>query len=145
MKAIRRLHDHLFFAGVAEAFAVIALLTAVLVFFTQSLGYPSPELCYSIAGVGIAILLGYVVESVWMVSRAKRRTWHENWLGLVCGFGLGGLLGIATALVVAAHREGRHGNLLDDLGIWWSISSLAMLGILVTLHPFIADRWSRAA
>jgi len=140
------MHDrrqHLLWAGIAEAFATIAVLTVVSTYAAQPLGYPSPQLCYSIAGTGVAILLGYVVESVWMVGRAKRRSWHENWLGSVCGLGLAGLLGVALAVVVAAHREGGHGNLLDDLGLWWSAVSLVFLGVLVTLHPFVVDRWTR--
>lgn len=99
----------------------------------------------SIAGAGIAILLGYVIEAVWMVNRAERKEWHENWLGFVCGLGLGGLLGVTAALAVAAHREGGHGSVVDHVGLWWSVSSIGLLGILVTLHPLVVDRWTRNA
>ncbi|MEX2447647.1 MAG: hypothetical protein WD404_02760 [Solirubrobacterales bacterium] len=129
--------------GVIEAFALIALLTVCCAHFARSLDYASPELCYSLAGIGMAILLGYVVESVWMVNRAKRNDFHEYWLGNICGAGLAGLTGVASAVLVAAHREGGGGSLLDDLGIWWSAWSLGLLGVLVTLHPLVVDRWSR--
>jgi hypothetical protein len=138
LKIIRR---HLLWAGLIEALATIVVLTSAGAYAAQSFAYPSPEFCYSLAGIGVAILLGYVVESVWMVSRAKRKRWHENWLGNVCGIGLAGFFGVAAALLAAAHREGGHGNLLDDLCIWWSVSSLGLLGMLVVLHPFIVDRW----
>jgi hypothetical protein len=126
-----------------QSLGTIALLTVVGAFVGSGMGYPPPELLYSIAGAGVALLLGYVIEAVWMVGRAERKEWHESWLGFVYGVGLAGFIGIAAALLVAAHRAARHGNLLDDLGLWWSVSSLGFLGLLVTLHPLIVDRWTR--
>lgn len=75
-----------------------------------------------------------------MVQQAKRKKWHENWLGFVCGLGLGGLSGIVSALATAAHLESGAGCFLDDIGLWWAVVSIGMLGILVVLHPLITDR-----
>jgi hypothetical protein len=137
----QRIEEHPLWVGVAQAFLSVLALMAVGAFVARPLGYPSAELCYALAGIGVAILLGYVIEAVWMVGLAKRDKGHENWLGFVCGLGLAGLLGIALALAVAAHRERGHGNLFDDIGAWWAISSLGLLGLLVVLHPFFVDRW----
>lgn len=129
--------------GIAEALGVVAALTAIATSVAQPLAYPSPELSRSVAEIGVALLLGYVVEAVWMVSRAERKDFHENWLGFVSGIGVAGLAGIALALLVAAHREVGQGSLLDDLGLWWSVVSLGLLGVVVTLHPLVVDRWIR--
>lgn len=137
------MRPHLLWAGIAEALGTVGVLTVVAVYVVRGLAYPTPDTMRSIAAAGVAILLGYVVEAVWMVNRAQRKSWHENWLGNVCGAGLAGLLGIAAALSVAAHRESGGGGLLDDLGLWWSVSAIGLLGMLVTLHPFVADRWIR--
>lgn len=133
---------HQLWIGFAQAFGALAFLAAILAWAAGPLGYASPETLRSMAGVGVALLLGYVLEAVWLVNRAERHQ-HENWLGNVCGIGFSGLLGVAVALATAAHLEAGHRNLLDDLGLWWSVSSLGMLGILVTLHPFITDRENR--
>jgi hypothetical protein len=135
------MRPHLLWFGMVQALGSIAVLAAIGAFVGRDMAYPPPELLYSIASAGVAILLGYVVEAVWMVNRAERKEWHESWLGFVCGVGLAGLMGIATALLVAAHREAHHGSLADDFGLWWSVASLGCLGILVTLHPLVVDRW----
>jgi hypothetical protein len=130
-------------SGLAEALGAVAALMLISAFAAQPLAYPSPELMRSIAEIGVALLLGYIVEAVWMVNRAERKDFHENWLGFVSGIGLAGLTGIAMALLVAAHREAGHGNLLDDLGLWWVVASMGLLGILVTLQPLVVDRWTQ--
>jgi hypothetical protein len=134
---------HLLWVGFAEAIATIALLTAIWTSVGKDFDYPSPETLRSIANVGVALLLAYVLEAVWMVNRAERKEWHENWLGTICGTGFGGLLGIGIALATAAHLESGHKNLLDDLGLWWSVVSLSLLGVMVTLQPLMTDRVRR--
>ncbi len=129
--------------GLAQALAAIAALTAAFAFISRGLGYPSAETLRSIAGIGVAFVLGYVLEAVWLVNRAEYRERHEEWLGFVCGVGVAGLLGIVAALAAAAHLEAGHRNLLDDLGLWWAVSSLGMLGLLVALQPFLTDRENR--
>lgn len=132
---------HQLWIGFAQAFGLLAFLTAALAWAAGPLGYASPETLRSMAGVGVALLLGYVLEMVWLVNRAERKDQQdENWLGVATGIGFCGLLGIAVALATSAHLEAGHGNLLDDLGLWWSVSSMGILGILVTLQPFITDR-----
>lgn len=134
---------HQLWIGFAQAFGALALMAVVLAWAAAGpLGYASSETLRSMAGVGVALLLGYVLEEVWLVNRAERKDQHqhENWLGFVSGVGFGGLLGIAVALATSAHLEAGHRNLLDDLGLWWSVSSLGTLGILVTSQPFITDR-----
>ena len=97
----------------------------------------------SIAEIGVAILLGYVVETVWMTTRLERQgEERENWLGSMAGLALSGLLGIVVALLVAEHRAAGHSNFLDIFGLWWATSSLGLLGVMLTLQPVIVDRWS---
>jgi hypothetical protein len=126
--------------GLVEALAVVAVPTVVFLWIGRAMGYPSPALLRSLAEIGVALLLAYTVEAVWLVNRAERKDWHENWLGAISGVGVAGLLGIAVALAAAAHREAGHGNLLDDIGLWWSVSAVGVLGIFVVLHPFAVDR-----
>jgi hypothetical protein len=52
-----------------------------------------------------------------------------------------GLIGIAAALLSAEHRAAGHGNLLDDLGMWWSAFSLGFLGLMVALQPLVTHNW----
>jgi hypothetical protein len=130
--------------GFIEALATVALLVAVLSAVASGLGYASAELLRSLAEVGVALLLAYIVEAVWLVNGARREAWHENWLGFISGIGFSGLLGIAAALATAAHREAGHGNFIDDIGLWWAVCSLMLLGVLVTSQPFMVDRAARS-
>jgi hypothetical protein len=123
-----------------EAFLTLAGLTGLGLAAASRLAPPTAALLRSIAEVGVALLLGYVVEAVWLVNKAERKLWHENWLGFVCGLGLGGLSGIAVALATASHREAGNGNFLDEAGLWWAIASIGVLGILVVLQPLLVDR-----
>ncbi len=129
-----------FWKGIGEILGVVALMVAVYTFAFRGLGYPAPDLMYTIAQVGVTILFGFIVEAVWLVSVVDHDDDHENWLGTTCGFGIAGLVGVAFALAVGGHRAAGHGNLLDDLGLWWSVTSLSMLGGLVIVRPLLADR-----
>lgn len=130
--------------GLLEVPLVVSGLAALLAFAVPGIAYPSPELLRSMAEIGVAILLGYVIEVVWMTVRLEREDDdRESWLGSMVGLGLCGLAGIVVALLIAEHRAAGHANLLDKYGLWWATVSLAMLGILVTLQPLIVDRWSK--
>jgi high-affinity Fe2+/Pb2+ permease len=119
----------------------IAFLTAIGTYALWFVAYPSPELLRAMAGVGASFFLAYVIETTWMVSRAPPDDSRGDWLGFVTGLAVAGLIGIAAALLSAEHRAAGHGNLLDDLGMWWSVFSLGFLGLMVALQPHITHTW----
>lgn len=133
-----------FYIGVVGWLLLITTLAACLVFLFPGFAPPSAELMRSLAQVGTALLLGFVIEATWMSARIEHEDDdREKWLGLTTGIGLSGLIGIAVALLVAEHRVAGHNNALDDLGLWWSISSMAILGVFITLQPLIVSRWTQ--
>lgn len=100
----------------------------------------NPGLMYAIAQVGIAIVFAFIVEAVWLIERADRDDDdHRDWLGVTCGMGVAGLIGVVTALAVGGHGAAGHTNFLDSWGFWWSALSLSMLGGAVVVRPLLAD------
>jgi hypothetical protein len=106
--------------------------------FSPSMAYPSPILMREIAGIGATILLGYVIEAVWLAQGLARDHEYEFLLGALTGLAVAGLIGVGAALLVAEHRAAHHGNLLDDIGLWWSVYSIGFLGAMVTIQPLMA-------
>lgn len=139
---MRRLNP--LYIGFAQILVVIPFLAAMLAVLLSSMPAPSAESMRSVAGIGVALLLGYVIEAVWMVGRLERTDDdREDWLGGTAGFALCGLVAIAVALLVAAHRDAGHSNYLDSLGLWFVAISLGILGIFVSLQPLIVEQWTR--
>ena len=134
------------YVGFVQIVIVIPFLAALLAFLLSGVPAPSPESMRSVAGIGVALLLGYVIEAVWMVGRLERTgDDREDWLGGAVGLALCGLVAIAVALLIAAHRDAGHSNYLDAFGLWFVAISLGMLGIFVSLQPLIVERWTRQA
>jgi hypothetical protein len=123
---------------------MVTFLALLLSYLCRALAYPSPELMRSTAEIGVTILLGWIVEAVWMTTQLQRQgeDEREDWLGGMAGLGLSGFLAVVVALLVSEHRTAGHANFLDALGLWWSVIALGALGIMVTLHPVIVDRWT---
>jgi hypothetical protein len=125
--------------AILKTLGVVALPTLCLAWGFRA-AYPGPDFMYTLAQVGIAIVFAFVVEAVWMVERVDpHEADHRDWLGTACGFAIAGLLGVAFALAVGAHRDAGHANLLDAAGLWWSIVSLVLLGGLVVIQPLLVD------
>jgi hypothetical protein len=104
--------------------------------------HPTPALLRDIANIGVVLVLGYVVEAVWLVPRMARQAEdYEELLGVLTGMALAGLVGILVAVLVSAHLAAGHANLLDDLGLAWSAASLIVLGGMVGLQPLLVDIW----
>jgi hypothetical protein len=71
----------------------VPALATLLAFSSADFAYPSPALLHSMAEIGIAILLGYVIEVVWMTTRLERKDGdRERWLEATVGLGLSGLI-----------------------------------------------------
>jgi hypothetical protein len=101
-----------FYRGLTQWSAIVTSLALLLAYVARHFAYPSPDLMRSIGEVGAT-----------------------------AGFGIGGLMGIVAALLVAEHRAAGHHNFLDTFGLWWSAIALVSLGGYVAMHPVIVDRW----
>lgn len=134
--------------GFASAFGGILALAALLTFCAQQLDQlnspPQPDLLWALASVGVGLLIAYSVALTAAekeLGKTGTREQHESWLGFVGGCGVCGLVGIATALVAACHLDAGHANLMDSIWLWWSISSIGMLGIVVAVLPIMSYEW----
>jgi len=131
------------YTGFLQPLTFVPLMAALLSYLLRDFPPPSAESMYAVAGVGITIVLGYVIEVVWMVGRLQRvGAEREDWIGGMVGLGACGLGGVVVALLVAAHREAGHSNRLDSFGLWYVVVSLGLLGIMVSLQPLIVERWT---
>jgi hypothetical protein len=103
---------------------------------------PSADLLSGLASLGTGLLLAYIVEISWLTSRMRRLSDYERRLGAFVGVGASGLLGVVVALLLAAHREAGHSNLLDSVGVSWVAVSLTFLGVVVIIQPLLIHEWS---
>jgi len=101
----------------------------------------SPELLQNIALIGATLVLGYIVEAVWLVPRVEIGDEHEEWLGFITGAGMAGFMGVIFALLAAEYRAAGHEGLIGDLGLAWAAVSLIILGGTLVLQPLLADRY----
>jgi hypothetical protein len=96
------------------------------------------------AGVGFLIAFSVAISAVGRRLAEKNSSRdHSNWLGFTVGCGSCGLLGIAIAFAVSAHREAGQAGLQDTIGLCWAASSIGMLGIVITALPSISYSWDR--
>lgn len=132
--------------GIEEWLLILAIPAVVLgVVWGFFLPLPSPTTLRDIANLGIVIVLGYVVEAAWLATRVVEDDDDKDELGLLLGMGIGGLVGVIIAVLLAAHREAGHGNWLDALGLGWSIASLLALGAMVILQPMLTHIWGKTS
>jgi hypothetical protein len=128
--------------GVAEAAAALVACAAAFTLETRLIPAPSPQLLLAIASLGTALLLAYVVEMAWLITRLRSASDYELRLGAFVGLGIGGLIGVVLALLLSAHNAAGHSNFLDDVGLAWVVSSLAVLGSLVVVQPLLVHEWA---
>lgn len=132
--------------AVAQAVGVLVALTALLTFLAE-LAYdapPSPGLLRTLAQIGVGLLIAYSVAFAGVekeLSGRGSRELHEDWLGFVAGCGICGLAGVGTALIAAAQREAGHAGLMEQIWLWWSVSSIGLLGIAVAVLPILRYEW----
>lgn len=112
----------------------------------SAMAYPSPELLRQLGQAGVGLLIAYSV-AIAAAGRELRhggkRDTHLSWLGFTNGIGVCGLLGIGLAFGLAEHRDAQHANLVDDLGLWWIVSSIGMLGLVVACLPLATQQWGK--
>jgi hypothetical protein len=131
--------------GKGFALALISVLAASIgVALALSTAPPAdPSLLQGIALVGASLVLAYIVEVFWLLSRMSAGDDRE-WFGFLVGSGATGFLGVVIALVLAQHRSHGYDNFLDDLGLAWSAVSLLILGGTLVLQPLLAVRGTGA-
>lgn len=135
-----------FFYAIGAIAAVTAILTFAFALGFDSGPYPSPELFRQLAQAGIGLLIAYSIT----IAAAERFLGdrsgldpHLEWLGFVTGIGVCGLIGIGLSLGIAEHREAGHENLVDQLGFWWTVASVGLLGLLIALQPMTSYEWRK--
>jgi hypothetical protein len=128
--------------GVANALASVTLASLGAYFFFQAVPSVSPEFLRTVALIGASLLLAYVVEAVWLVSRVERDSEYEEWLGFVTGAGIAGFFAIVFALLLSEHRAAGHSNFIDKFGVSWVAVSLIILGSALVVQPLLAHRLS---
>lgn len=126
--------------GLISALCSVALGSLGLYFFFLAVPAASPELLRTMALIGASLLLAYVVEAVWLVTRVEVDDEYEEWLGFVTGVGVAGFLGVVFALLLSEHRAVGHSNFVDELGTAWAAISLLILGGVLVLQPLFAHR-----
>lgn len=136
--------------GFSYAVGAIASLTGMLTFAValgfDSSPYPSAELFRQLAQAGIGLLIAYsiaIVAAERFLGARSANDHHLEWLGFVTGIGVCGLIGIGLSLGIAEHREAGHENLVDQLGLWWTVASVGLLGLIVALQPVSSYEWRR--
>lgn len=128
--------------GVLEALLILVGCTISMTLVARLVSDPSADLLSGVSSLGTGLLLAYVVEISWLTSRMRRLPDYERRLGAFVGVGAGGLLGVVVALLLAAHRDAGHSNLLDCVGVSWVAVSLAFLGVVVIIQPLLVHEWS---
>ncbi|HWI96563.1 MAG TPA: hypothetical protein VNS60_10905 [Solirubrobacterales bacterium] len=128
--------------GVLLALFSVAVASIGAAFFLGAVPPASPDLLQSLALIGAILLLGYVVEVIWLVPRMGHGEELEEWLGFIVGAAIADLLAIAVALLGVQHRLAGHSNSLDDLGLAFVIVSLVVLAGTLVAQPLLARRFS---
>jgi hypothetical protein len=136
--------------GMLSAFGVIGLLTGVvagsLAIGLRGIAYPSPNLFRGLGQAGIGLLIAYsfsLAAAERFLGDRNSEESHTNWLGVVVGLGLCALIGSGLAFGLAEHRAAGHANALDWIGLWWSVGSIGMIGLLVAVQPVTTYEWRR--
>jgi hypothetical protein len=127
--------------GIVNALFSVALGSLGMYFFFSAIPLASPDLLRTTGTIGATLLLGYVVEAVWLSQRVEQDEEYEEWLGFVTGAGIAGFLGVIFALLLAEHRTVGHANFIDKLGVAWVVVSLLILGFTLILQPVLAHRF----
>jgi hypothetical protein len=131
--------------GVAEALLRVAFLAALVTPLAFLLPLPSAALFGRLSELGVVLVLAYVLEAVWLVPRMAKEDDYRLRLGTVTGLGLAGLVGVALAVLLEAHRLAGHGNALDAFGLAWVVASLGFLAGLVIAQPLLVHEWEVTA
>jgi len=109
-----------------------------------SIADPSAEVFRDLAQIGAAVFIAFAITTAGAAGiTGDDLKLHLNWLGISCGLGLVGFLGILASAALAAFRDAGHAGVLDLLGFYWILSGLLLLGCLVAMLPYAAFRWSR--
>lgn len=131
--------------GLFEALLVMAGLTApcTILIVLIGAGRPTTELLETLAQVGAALLIAYVLEVSWLVKVSRERPLQEreNRLGALLGVGVAAFVAIAVSLGLVA-RVG-HGDWIwiDVLSLGFVLGALLMVGLTVVMQPLLTHEW----
>ncbi len=119
---------------------VAAFLAVTLVFFASN---PSDSLLADLANLGAVFLVGYAVETAWVVRamRAAPVDDREERLGTMAGFGAAGLTGIMLGIFLAERVRLGHWIWIDEILFAWVVASTLFLGLFVVLQPVLTHEW----
>jgi hypothetical protein len=94
-----------------------------------------------VAQIGAAFLIAYGVETTWVIRETNDRSaYYQQWLGLITGLAVCGLIGI----VIAAGLASSSGtSAAREVGYAWSCASILLLGVIVAVTPVLTYEWRR--
>jgi hypothetical protein len=115
--------------GGALGFALLLLLSP------SKIGDPSAGVLQSIAAAGVGLLIAYSVGITAIVVRDTVD--YDHWLGVCCGIGFSGLVGVVICLVTAAYREAGHAGTFDQIGLAWAVCSIFPLAGFIAFWPAV--------
>jgi hypothetical protein len=134
-------------AGFLQGIGCIAVLAAALAYLSNrfSLATPSPELFAGLAQAGVGLFVAFSVTIASVKARTGDEDEHVSWLAFGCGSALAGLVGIGISLALAAANPTAISVPLRLAGLSWAATSLAVLGIVISLGPLMIFRSHQAS
>ncbi len=128
--------------GLTAAVAVVLVMSACASLpVNRYMNEPSATLCGNLAQIGATLLVAYALEMSWVLKISRRRSQgRETWVGVVSGFGLCALAGIAVALGLEDHVG--FGT-FAQLAFSWSAASIGFLGVLIAIIPVLVHEWTQ--
>ena len=104
------------------------------------------ETLRALAQIGATLLVAYGVLAASIISAAQAESpdKRKERVGALAGVGGAGLIGIANAMILSQRAWVTNPSCLEELAFGWTISSLFMFLVFVTLQADAIDSWAES-